>query len=92
MNLFSLLHRRHHHAVPPLSLIVPDDRRLADSAAPSPAPSIRPSPVSERAPALTDEERLERLPTPTELELVLEHPDDPAPGHDGPRGHDAAAP
>ena len=86
MNLHSLLHhhRRRPEPPPPLPLIEPDEHLLAEPAATPPA--------SPRTLPLTDEERLERLPTPTELELVLDYrmsqDPDPAP----PPRHDAAAP
>lgn len=66
MKLRSLLHRRRPDRVPPPPLIEPDDRRSADPASAPPTTSRRTTP-------LTDEERLERLLTPTELELVLQH-------------------
>lgn len=67
MNLRSLLHRRRPDRVPPLPMIEPDDCRGVDPAA---AP---PTAAPPRTTPLTDEERLERLLTPTELALVLEH-------------------
>ncbi|WP_067852087.1 hypothetical protein [Nocardia shimofusensis] len=86
MNLRSLLHRRRPDRVPPLPLIGPDDRRSVDPAA---AP---PTTAAPRTAPLTDEERLERLLTPTELALVLEHRMTLDPESASARPHDSALP
>lgn len=72
MNLRSLLHRRRPEPVPPL---LPTDlgAHPGDPAAAPPTVGAR------RTIPLTDEERLERLLTPTELALALEHRMSPDP-------------
>jgi len=63
VKLRSLLHRRQAARVPLLPVIEPEDGR-----------PVRATDRSDlRRPDLADEERLERLLTPTELEMVLEH-------------------
>ncbi|MCP2291509.1 hypothetical protein ACFYT3_08980 [Nocardia amikacinitolerans] len=62
MKLRSLLHRRQPDQVPLLPSLEPDDGPAA------------PGSISRRAAkALAQEERLERLLTPSELEMVLQH-------------------
>ncbi|MFX0579886.1 hypothetical protein [Nocardia nepalensis] len=61
MKLRSLLHRRHEDQVPLLPAIEPEPQPARDTAAPHTKRKI------------AGEERLERLLTPTELDLVREH-------------------
>ncbi|MET9287286.1 hypothetical protein AB0346_20515 [Nocardia beijingensis] len=64
MKLRSLLHRRPADPVPLLPAIEPEDGRKAHGASVFPPRSVR---------GAVQEERLERLLTPRELDLVLHH-------------------